>query len=628
MKKKTPKNIAVDKKWITRHKDRVTTAEEAVAHIKSGQRVFVGTGCAQPSALIKALIAQSGDLADVEIVHFLTVGDAPYAKSKLAEQFNINTFYVSDNVRDCIQEGLGAYTPASLSDIPKLLGSGQMPIDVALIQVTPPDDKGVCSLGISVDIVKSASENAALVIAQVNPNMPRTMGNSRISVYDIDLLVPVDDPLAEYKLPAPDEATRQIGQLLSALVENGSTVELGIGAIPQATAAFLKGKKNLGIHTEMVTDSIIDLMESGAVNGTRKKLDPGKVVASFCMGTKKLYDYVDSNPAFAFHPSEYVNDLHIIGQQHRQIAINTALEVDLTGQVCADSMGTRFLAGIGGQADFSRGALRSKGGKAIIALPSTADGKSLSRIVTRLSHGAGVTTTRAEVHYIVTEHGTAYLHGKNIEERALTLISIADPKFREQLLKEAIEAKYIRPEFQDMEGKLTIAPPEYRSTMILNDGTELVLRSILPTDIPATRDLFYALSQETIYYRFRSRMKYIPSKEIRNSVFVKHGKDVSLVVTLPNGNRESILAIGRYYLDEKTNFAEVAFVVHDDWQSKGIGSFMLKQLIIIARHNGIYGFTAEVLAANRAMQIVFNKSGQKVTSKPHDDVISYKLEFS
>ncbi len=336
----TKKTTSWDPDWKQKYGDRLSTAEKAVTAIRPGHRVFVGTGCGQPLELVQALAARK-DLVDTEIVHLLTLGDAPYADSKLTEKFRVNSFFIADNVRGIIQKGLGDYTPIFLSDIPRLFSSGQLPLDAALIQVSPPDEHGRCSLGISVDIVKSAAENASLVIAQVNPNMPRTLGNGFLHVYDLDILVPTEAPLIEVPMPEADETTRRIGEYVAALVEDRSTVEFGIGGIPQAVSEFLKHKKDLGIHTEMFTDAMIDLVESGAVTGAYKSLDRGKVVASFCLGSRKLYDYIDNNPAFSFHPTEYVNDVYVIGQQHRQVAINVALEVDLTGQVCADSLGSR-----------------------------------------------------------------------------------------------------------------------------------------------------------------------------------------------------------------------------------------------------------------------------------------------
>lgn len=622
------RNKRHDPNWQDEYADMLATPEEAVASIHPGQRVFVGTGCAQPTVLLEALAARAHKLPDTEIVHLLTLGDAPYADKTLAHYFRVNSFFIAENVRDTIQEGLGDYTPVHLSDIPRLFSSGQLPLDVALIQVTPPDRRGMCSLGISVDVVRSAAENAGLVIAQVNPQMPRTHGDSLVHVYDLDVLVPVDTPLLEVTPPIPDAATRRIGQHLASLVDDGSTIELGIGRIPQAILESLKDKRGLGIHTEMFTDAIIDMIETGVITGEQKPIHKGKVVASFCMGTRRLYDYIDSNPAFAFFRTEYVNDPSVISRHGKMVAINVALEVDLTGQVCADSLGTRFYSGIGGQADFNRGAARSPGGRAIIALPSTARDGDVSRIVSRLSPGAGVVTTRGDVHYVVTEYGVAYLHGKSVQERAIALIAIAHPDFREQLLEEAIEAKYLRPEMADVEGRMHVGPSDLKTSLVLGDGTQVNFRPVHPTDVPRMRDLFYALSQETVYRRFLSYVERFGQKQIQDFVYVDHRNEVAIVGTVPEAHGEDIIAVGRYYLDPKSNRAEVALVVHDRWQRKGIGTFLLKYLTAIARRHGIGGFTAEVLHRNRAMQAVLNKVDCKVTRQLSDGVCSFRLDFS
>ena len=616
-----------DPNWQTEYADFIATPRQAAAQIRPGNRVFIGTGCAQPTQLIKAMVNRAAQLADTELVHLLTFGEAPYAEKELAENFRINSMFIAENVREVIQEGYGDYTPIFLSDIPRLFNTGQLPLDVALIQVTPPDSRGMCSLGISVDIVKAAAENAALVIAEVNQQMPRTLGDSFVHVNDIDILVPVDEPLQQVHAVEPNEVTRQIGQHIASLVEDGSTVELGIGRIPQAVLEFLHEKHDLGIHTEMFTDSMIDVIESGAVTGAHKSMDKGKVVASFCLGTRKLYDYVDNNPTFSFRPTEYVNNPFVIGKQNRMVAINVALQIDLTGQVCSDSIGTRFFSGIGGQVDFNRGAAAAPQGKAIIALPSTAREGQISRITALLSPGAGVVTTRGDVHYVVTEYGIAYLHGKSVQERALALISIAHPQFREELLKGAIEAKFVSQELQDVEGKIRVGPPPLTTHMLLDDGTQVTFRSIHPTDETRVRDLFYTLSQQTIYYRFMREMQHIPHKQVRDFVYVDHRHDVAIIGALPAADGEEFIAIGRYYLDQKTNQAEVAFTVKDQWQNRGIGSFMLKFLTTIAKRNGISGFTAEVLRTNTAMQRVFNNSDCRVTSHLTDDVYSFSLAF-
>ncbi len=629
MKKKTAtrKSPRTTRSWLKRYEAKLTTTEEAVAHIKPGQRVFIGTGVGAPLELVRALADYAGHLADVEIIHLLTFGEAPYAHTRLAESFRVNSFFISENVRSVINEGLGDYTPIFLSDIPNLFYRGAIQLDVALIQVTPPDKTGMCSLGVSVDIVKSASETADLVIAAVNPNMPRTLGNSFISVDEIDLFVTTDEKIIERPPVEVTPETEQIAEYIAPLIDDGSTLELGIGRIPHALMAFLKSKKDLGIHTEMITDRIVDLVKAGVVTGKKKTLDRGKVVTSFCMGSKKLYDFVDNNKTFSFQPTEYVNDPFIISQQDRMVAINVALEVDLTGQVCADSIGQRFFSGVGGQVDFNRGAARSEGGKAVIALPSTAKGGTISRIVSNLTSGAGVVTTRADVHYVATEYGIAYLHGKSIQERAIALICIAHPDFRANLLRQAIAAKFLSVELSDKGERLIAGPSSMRTAYTLNDGTRITFRPIHPTDEPAMRQLFYQLSQQTIYYRFMRYMKRMPRKQLEDFIYVDHRNEVAIVGTVPSGTGEEMVAVGRYYLDPLTNQAEVAFTIHDDWQGRGIGSFLFRHLTQIAKRYGIKGFTAEILGENKAMLKVFMRSRLKKRRKASGGVVSIEFDF-
>ena len=636
----SPRMPNYDHDWQSKYSNMVMTAEEAVSKIRPGQRVFIGSAAAQPLHLVQALVERHRELADTQVLSSLTLGDAPYAYKQLADYFSVNTFFISANVREMIQEGYGDYTPLSLSDIPALFESGELPIDVALIQVTPPDTQGRCSLGISVDIVKAAAANAGLVIAQVNPQMPWTLGDSLVSILDLDILVPVDEPLIETSYAGfiddvetgswaseAEDVTQAIGENIASLVEDGSTIEVGIGRVPHAVVPFLKEKKDLGVHTEVITEAITVLVDAGVITGSQKSTDRGKIVTTFAMGTRKLYDYVDNNPVFSFNPTEYVNDPFIIGQQNKMVAINTALEVDLTGQVCSDSLGTRFYSGIGGQADFNQGAGRSMGGRAIIALPSTAEKGKASRIVATLKPGAGVVVPRGAVHYVVTEHGIAYLHGKTVQERAMALITIAHPDFREELLAKAIEYKWVRPELADVEGRFFVGPKEVKTTMLLDDGTLVSFRAMNPTDEPGTRDLFYSLSQETVYYRYMSHMKRIPRKQLQNFVYVDHRNEVAIVGTVPEAFGEEIIAIGRYYLDQKTNRAEVAFVVRDDWQNQGIGGFIMKHLANIAKRSGISGFTAEVMRDNKAMQAVINHSGMKVRSSLNEGVFHFEMDF-
>lgn len=623
-----------DEKWQERYKDMLATPQQALARLRPGQRVFVGGGCAEPAALVRAMVARAGELADVEIVQLLTKGEAPYADRKYAGVFAVNSFFIGENVRETIREGQGSYTPILLSDVPNLFHSGQLPLDMALIQVTEPNERGKVSLGISVDVVKSAAQNASLVIAQVNPRMPWTQGDSLLDVGDLDLLVPLEEELVERLNHPSHETSRQIGRYVAGLVPNGATIEFGLGRVPgvgrvsHAVLEFLQDKKDLGIHTEMLTDGVLDLIEAGVVTGARKTTDRGKVVASFCMGTRRLYDAIHDNPLFAFRPTEYVNDSGVIARQHAMVSITMAMEVDLTGQVSADSAEGRFYSGIGGQVDFNRGAARSPGGRAIIVLPSTDTEGKHSRIVTRLSPGAGVTVSRGTVRYLVTEYGVAYLHGKSIQERALALISISHPDMRERLFHEAVEAHYIRPEMARVEGRISVAGgEELKATKLLDDGTQVSIRSVHPTDEPLMRDLLYTLSQETLYYRFMSHSQRFTAQQVQDFVYIDHRKDVAVVATVPEAHGEDIVAVGRYFLDAPSNRAEVAFVVRDQWQNRRLGTFLFRHLAAIAKRNGIAGFTAEVLRDNRRMQAIFTHSGFKLKSRLEEDVYSFVMDF-
>ncbi|MFP8487734.1 acetyl-CoA hydrolase/transferase family protein [Gracilimonas sp. Q87] len=408
------------------------TADEAVKIIKSGDRVFVHGVSATPVQLIEAMTRRHNELKKVEVVHLHTEGPAPYADPKYKDSFFVNALFVGANVRKAINEGRGDYVPVFLSEVPNLFRNKIMPLDVALIHVSPPDKHGYCSLGVSVDATVAAVQTAKYVVAQVNPNMPRTHGDGLIHIKQIDALIEVNDALPEQTAPEPDEAELRIGQFCAELIDDGATLQMGIGAIPNAVLKSLTGHKNLGIHTEMFSDGVIELVENGVITGKKKKIHPGKIVSGFVMGTRKTYDFIDDNPAVAMLDIAYINDTAVIRRNPKVTAINSAVEVDLTGQICADSIGTYQYSGVGGQMDFIRGASLSPGGKPIIALPSVTR-KGISRIVPHLKQGAGVVTTRAHVHYVVTEYGIANLYGKNMGQRAEALVNIAHPDHREEL---------------------------------------------------------------------------------------------------------------------------------------------------------------------------------------------------
>jgi acetyl-CoA hydrolase len=424
--------------WAGTYRSRVTTAERAVQAIRSGDHVWIHAGCNNPEELVRAMVARAGELSSVEVSHLMTFGCADYANPRYAGVFRHRSLFTGQNVRQAVNEGRADYVPIYLSEIPRLIASRELPVEVALIHVSPPDEHGFCSYGVGVECTKAAAEVARSVIAVVNRRMPRSLGDSFIHVSRLTHVVEVDRPVVELPQAGPvGDVARAIGANVAELIEDGSTLQMGIGEIPDAVLLFLKQKRNLGIHTEMFSDGAVELFESGVINGEAKTLHRGKIVASFVLGTRRSFDFLDNNPFVEFHPSDYVNDPFVIAQNEKMVAINSALSVDLTGQVCADSIGRQIYSGFGGQVDFIRGAARSKAGKPIIALPATAKDGALSRIVDVLAEGAGVVTSRADVHYVVTEHGVARLHGRSLRERARELIRISDPRFREELERAA-----------------------------------------------------------------------------------------------------------------------------------------------------------------------------------------------
>ncbi len=429
--------------WNTLYKERIVTAEKAVREIKSGNRVFLTGNCSVPQTALSALVDYAPHLHDVEIVQALTVGPADYVSPEMEGHLRVNTMFISANIRRAVHEGRADFTPVLLSEYTLLFKNGYLPVDVALVHLSPPDNYGFCSFGIEVGLTKTPAESAKVIIAEVNQQMPRTLGDSFIHVSKLDYIIPVDYPLPEVVMGGEGETElmQKIAENVAELIPDGATMQMGIGAIPDAVLKYLYGKKDLGVHTELFSDGVIDLVEAGVITNSRKTLHPGKIVAGFVIGTRRLYQWVDDNPLIELHPTEYVNDPFVIAQNERQVAINSAIEVDLTGQVCADSIGPKLYSGVGGQLDFIYGASRSKGGVPIIALPSTA--KEFSRIVPMLKQGAGVVTTRNHVHYVVTEYGIADLYGKTIRQRAQALINIAHPKFRDELIRQAKELHYL-----------------------------------------------------------------------------------------------------------------------------------------------------------------------------------------
>jgi acyl-CoA hydrolase len=611
--------------WRKKYGDLIEEAPKALKLVKAGDTIFIGTGCGQPQYLIDALLNEANHVYDAHIVHLMTMGSIPYFSEEFCAKFNMNSYLIAKHVTDAFDRGIGDYTPIFLSEIPHQFESGRIPLDVALITVTPPDVNGLCSLGISVDIVKSAAANAKCVIAQVNENMPRTLGNSFIHVNAIDVLVPHNEPMITIDPPEPDETLRKIGLNIARLIDDGSTIECGIGRIAQALGDCLRDKKDIGIHTEMFGDWIIDLIECGAVTCSKKAIHHGKVVASFCMGSQRLYDYVNNNDFFEFHPTEYVNNPFTISKHDKMVCINVAHEIDLSGQVCSDSLKHRYYRGVGGQVDFIRGCARSRRGKPIIALPSTDQEGVTSRIVPALSEGSGIVVTRSDIHYVVTEFGIAYLHGRNLRQRVLALINIAHPKFRNELLQAAKAQNYIHEDQIELAWERVRYPDELEHYETLHDGTEIFFRPVKPTDEPALTEMLYSLSIDSVEKRYFTHTKKFPHKDVQRLTNLDYNQDLAIVGVVPSPGGEDIVAIAQYFLAPETRKAEVAFIVQDEWQDKGMGTYLLNYLTKIAIQSGVKSFYATVLPTNKAMLNIFYNSGYDVDTE--FDGSSYAITY-
>lgn len=594
--------------WRARFAASVTTAAEAVRAIPRGRRILIGSGAAEPRELVEAMVTHGEHLADNEIVHLMTEGPAPYVRPGLEHRFRHTAFFIGENVREAVQEGRADFMPVFLSEIPRLITSRRVKIDAALVQVSPPDAHGYVSLGVSVDIVRAAVDAADLILAEVNPRMPRTHGDSFLHVSAIAHLVPVDYELPQ-RLPEPlDDIDVAIGRNVASLIPDGATLQTGIGKIPNAVLASLKDRNDLGVHTEMMSDGLMELVRRGVVTGRCKSVLAGKHVTSFVLGSRALYAWTHDNPAIEMRPSSYTNDPMVIARHDHMIAINSALAVDLTGQVAADTLLGRFFSGIGGQVDFIRGAARSQGGKPIIALRSTAREGKVSRIQPALEEGAGVVTSRGDVRYVVTEYGVADLWGRNIRQRALALIEIAHPDHRSALLDAAKKRHYV---FLDQIAPRASYPWEQARTVKVKGDDELLIRPVRLSDEEALQDLFYQLSDESVYRRFMSFKRDHPHEDIQELVNLDYEESVGFIAC--TGENGTIIGMARYDLDRKLNLADVAFVVRDDWQGKGVGKALMQRMRELATARGILGFEADVLVENKAMMGLFQKSGLRLT---------------
>jgi len=613
------------------HPEKFKPTDQVFSRIHRGDRIFIGTACGEPQHLVRSLTeyVESHPKAffDAEVLHVWTLGVAPYTDEKFRSNFRHNSFFIGDNTRDSVNSGMADYTPIFLSNIPGLFNKKMVPIDVALIQTSMPDINGYMSLGLSVDITKAAVANAELVIAQVNPRMPRVHGDSFIHIDDVDFLVEHEEPLLEYEADISDEIVKAIGRHVAQLIEDGDTIQVGYGSLPNAILKSLGDRRDLGVHTELISDGIAELMRTGVVNNSKKTVNRGKTVATFCMGRKSTYEFIHDNPAIRFEPVDYTNDPRIISQHDNMVAINSALQIDLTGQATAESIGHLFYSGIGGQADFMRGAVLSRGGKTILAMQATAEGGATSRIVPFIQEGAGVTLTRGDIHYVVTEYGIAYLHGKNIRERAMSLIAIAHPDHRMELIDKAKELNLIYKDQAFIPGKKGEYPQDMETYRTTGEGTEVFIRPVKISDEPALKDFFYDLSDNSMYRRFMSLRKDMPHERLQEFVAIDWTREVVVLAVMEEGDVERVVGLGQYGILDNNRSAEVAMVVRDGYQNRGIGSELLRYMTVLAKRQGLQGFTAEVLVENRPMLHVFEKMGFDIDRQFDADVYELRMTF-
>jgi acyl-CoA hydrolase/GNAT superfamily N-acetyltransferase len=617
--------------WRERFPEKFVPLAEVFGHVRRGDRIFIGTACGEPQHLVSALIdyVESNPHAffDTEVLHVWTLGVAPYTDPKFRRHFRLNSFFIGNNTRSAVNQGLADYTPISLSQVVALIERGRVPIDVALVQLSPPDAQGFMSLGISVDIVKAAVERAQIVIGQVNSHMPRVLGDTFLNIKAVDFLIPHEEPLLTYIADPPDEISQKIGKYVARIVRDGDTIQVGYGSIPNAILSNLKEKNHLGVHTELLSDGLVDLMEHRVVDNSRKSIDRGKTVATFCMGSPETYRYLHDHPAIDFRPTSYTNDPLRIAQQANMVAINTCLEIDLTGQASAESLGTQFYSGIGGQADFMRGAALAHGGRTILALQSTAAGGGVSRIVPEISSGAGVTLTRTDVQYVVTEYGIAYVHGKNIRERAMDLIAIAHPDFRADLIERAKARNLIYADQKYVPGVQGEYPEDMEARRTTHAGHELLLRPVKISDEPLLQDFFRAVSDETLYRRFISIRTDMPHERLQEFIQADHSRHVVLLAVAEKDNQEEVLGIGQFFIRKNEHTAEAGLIVRDDLQGQGIGYELLSHLTQLARRRGLLGFTAQVLIENRPMLHLFEKMGFSITKRTSAGMYQMELGF-
>jgi len=614
-----------------RYREKFAPEEEIFSHIHRGDRIFISTACGEPQYTLQALMnyveSHPKAFAEAEVMHIWALGVAPYADEKYTYNFRYNSFFVGDNTRDSVNRGIADYTPIFLSQVPSLINRKRILIDVALIQTSLPDKNGFVSLGISVDICRAAIDNAAIIIAQMNESMPRVHGDTFIHMKDIDFIIHHNEPLLEYNPAIPGEIAMQIGKYVSEIINDGDTIQLGYGSTPNAILSNISEKNDLGIHTELLTDSMVELIRRGVINNSRKNIDKGKSIASFCMGTAETYRFIDDNPMIEFRGIDYTNDPRVISRIENMTAINAALQIDLTGQATAESIGKQFYSGIGGSADFMRGTVFSPGGKTILVIQSTARGGEMSRIVPFLDSGAGVTLNRGDVHYVVSEYGIAFIHGKNIRERAMSLIAIAHPRFRPELIEEAKKLNLIYRDQAFIPGKKGEYPEHLETVRTTQKGLVIQLRPVNIDDEPLIKDLFYSLSDKSLQRRFMSLRRDVPHEMRQEYVVIDYTKEMVILATIEEGGREIAVGMGQTIKDANHQTAEVAFAVRDSYQDQGIDTELLSYLTNLAQKEGLQGFTADVLVENKPMLHVFEKLGFDMEKKVEAGAYELKMRF-
>ena len=595
-------------------------------YLKNGYRIFLGSGAACPHALIERFLACAENFIDLELVYLLTIGPTPWLDPKYEPRLRVNAFFLNQGTRDAVLSGKADYTPCFLSEIPSLFADNVVPVDVAFVQVTPPDAQGYCSLGVSVDVVLAAARSAKHIVAQINDQMPRTFGQCYLHRDEIAAFIEVSEPLPIVPVAQLDAVTLQIGKYVSLLIEDGSTLQAGIGKIPDAVLHKLTGHNDLGVHTEMFSDGLLSLYKNGNITNQLKGINHGKTIVSFCFGGRELYDFVDNNPHVEFHGTDYVNSPAVIAQNRKMVSITSATQVDLTGQIVSDSVGGQFYSGIGGQVDFIRGAGMSKGGRPIIALPSTAAGGEVSRIVSVISPGAGVVSTRGDVHYVVTEYGIATLRGRSIRERVMELIQIAHPKFRDQLLDDMLKS-YKVPSYQRDTPAPVLELGGAEISKLEIKGEDCFLRPLHASDQRRLQNFFYSHDKATLLQRYRNEPKKMGTAQAYRLVNTDLIRDMALCIVERQGPREVILAVGRYYLLDDGERAEAAFVVHEAMRGRGFASLLLGKLIEVARQREVKFLTANVRSDNPSMRRVFDKFGFAAGPSEEPSCLDYLLRL-